>query len=57
MIMSRKLQPTIHIPSPDAEGARHVLQIWIATGTVPVAHIVAEPEMDEDPSMEELIAA
>lgn len=53
----RKLQPTIYIPSRDAAGVRHVLQVWKATGAIPVAHIVAEPDITDDLTMEEPIAA
>jgi hypothetical protein len=57
MTTPRKLQPTIYISPRDAAGMRHVLQVWKATGAVPVAHIVAEPEITEDLTIEEPIAA
>ena len=57
MTTPRKLRPTIHIPSCDAAAARHVLQIWLATGAVPVAHIVAEPDVTDALTTEEPIAA
>jgi hypothetical protein len=57
MTTQRKLQPTIYVPSCDAAGVRHVLQVWKATGAIPVAHIVAEPEFTDDLTMEEPIAA
>lgn len=55
--MSRKLRPTIYFSSRDASAARRALQVWLATGAIPVAHIVAEPETDEDQPIEEPIAA
>lgn len=57
MTTTRKLRPTIYISTRDAAAVRHVLQIWMATGTVPAAHIVAEPEIDEELTIEEPIAA
>lgn len=55
----RKLMPTVHLPSRDAAAARRALKIWLATGTVPVAHIVEDPEMEitDDVGVGEPIAA
>jgi hypothetical protein len=57
MITRRTLRPTVHIPSRHAAAARRALKIWLATGSVPVAYIVAEPDVTEDMTMEEAIAA
>ena len=57
MTATRKLMPTVHIPSRDAAAARRALKIWLATGTVPVAHIVAEAEPAGDVTVDEAIAA
>lgn len=39
-----------HAPSSDAAAFRRALQIWEATGTVPVAHIVDEHSAADDES-------
>ena len=57
MITRRTLRPTVHIPSRDAAAARRALKIWLATGSVPVAYIVAEPDPTDHPTTEEQIAA
>ena len=41
-----------HAPSSDAAAFRRALQIWEATGTVPVAHIVDEHSAADEESAE-----
>ncbi|HJU68299.1 MAG TPA: hypothetical protein VJ650_08610 [Gemmatimonadaceae bacterium] len=58
MTLSRILRPTIHLPTRDAWELRRALEVWVATGTVPAAHIVAEPEpSDEDQTLKPEVAA
>jgi hypothetical protein len=44
MITTRPLRPTIYFPGGDAAAVRRTLAIWLSTGSVPVAHRVAEPD-------------
>ena len=58
MTLSRILRPTIHLPTRDAWEMRRALEVWVATGAVPSAHIVAEPEpSDEEETLEHEVAA
>jgi hypothetical protein len=52
------LRPTIYFPGGDRAAVRRALEIWLSTGSIPVAHIVAEPDSpQEDPTMEHPIIA
>ena len=58
MTLPRIVRPTIHLPTRDAWELRRALEIWVATGTVPSAHIVAEPDPSEnDRRLEHEVAA
>ena len=43
-------------PRVDAAALRRALQAWSSTGEVPVAYIVADPDLD-DPGQDDTIAA
>jgi hypothetical protein len=57
MTTPHTIRPTIYLPSHEAAAARRAVTIWLATGTVPVAHIVAEPDPVGEMAVEEPIAA
>ena len=51
-------RPTIYLPVRDAAALLRAIEIWLSTGNVPVAHIVAEPEpMEGGSPMHRRIAA
>jgi hypothetical protein len=58
MTLPRILRPTIHLPMRDASEVRRAVELWVATGTVPSAHIVAEPDpSNEKDTVEHEVAA
>ena len=57
MLKHRMLRPTIYLARREASEVRHAVAVWLATGMVPVAHIVAEPEPDREAVADEPIAA
>ncbi len=58
MTLPRTLRPTIHLPTRDGWEVRRALEVWVATGAVPSAHIVAEPDpSDEQDTPEHEVAA
>jgi hypothetical protein len=57
MSTPRILRPTVYLPSRDAAALRRALRIWLETGSIPVAHIVAEPDTADDHANDTSIAA
>ena len=58
MLTPRVSRHTIYLPGRDAAARLRAIEIWLSTGSVPVAHIVAEPDPTEEGSpMHQPIAA
>ena len=57
MSTSRTVHSLLQSPARDALTLQRALRIWLKTGSVPVAHIVAEPDAAEEDTIEASAAA
>jgi hypothetical protein len=58
MTLPRILRPTIHLSLQDAAEVQRAVEVWLATGVVPAAFIVAETDpSDDDQPLEHEVAA
>lgn len=57
MSTPRTLHSRRQSPARDDAALRRALRIWLETGSIPVAHIVAEPEATEEETIEVFAAA